>query len=359
MNLSVPGINSKALFARLNLEGIDALLVSLPANISYLTDYQSRDSYLILTKHSNIYLTDSRYVEEAKLLLGNQFQVKQINSGLLLETISIFCRELEIKKLGVEERHISAEFFEKLRKELAALTILVPTRLVLEELRQIKNSGELFKIKKATEITISALKFAKSLILPGKSELEIVGELERFIRYNGGTGLSFNIIVASGPNSSFPHHLSSTKKIAKDEPVLIDLGVEYLGYKSDLTRVFFSGKIKPLERKIYAIVLKAQALAIEAVKPENSISKIDAAARKYIGKKGYAKNFGHSLGHGIGLEVHEAPTICPKSDKILKTGMVFTVEPGIYLPGKFGIRIEDMVTVTNKKVEVISGSLDK
>jgi Xaa-Pro aminopeptidase len=126
-----------------------------------------------------------------------------------------------------------------------------------------------------------------------------------------------------------------------------------------LTRVFFSGKIKPLERKIYAIVLKAQQLAIDAVKPERSISKIDAAARQYIAKKGYAGNFGHSLGHGVGLEVHEAPTICPNSDKILQTGMVFTVEPGIYLPGKFGIRIEDIVTVTNKKVEVISGSLDK
>jgi Xaa-Pro aminopeptidase len=339
--------------------GLDGLLINLPANITYLTGYQSRDSYLLISTKGKVYLTDSRYREEAKNRLGMGFRVAQIENGLLFETIAAACSDLSIKKLGFEEQHISVNFFQRLKEQLNAAAIMVPTLHAVEEFRQVKSVPELLKIREATKITVETLKFAKNLIVPGKKEIEVVGELERFIRYNAGTALSFSIIVASGPNSSFPHHLSSTRKIGKDETVVIDLGVEYQGYKSDLTRVFFSGKIKPLERKVYDIVLKAQAIALHTIKPDVAIRKVDAAARNYIAQRGYGSNFGHSLGHGVGLEVHEAPTICPKSDKILTKGMVFTVEPGIYLPGKFGIRIEDIVTVTHKTVEVISGTLDK
>jgi len=190
-------------------------------------------------------------------------------------------------------------------------------------------------------------------------EVEIVAELERFMRYAGARAEAFDLIVASGPNSSQPHHLSGNRKLRNNEPVLIDLGVEYEGYKSDLTRVFFLGKINILARKAYKAVLEAQDLAIKMVKPGVKLAEIDKVARDYLAKNGYAGRFGHNLGHGFGLEVHEEPRIGPHSQGLTEPGMVFTVEPGVYLPGKFGIRIEDMVLVTGKGCEVLSGSLHK
>jgi Xaa-Pro aminopeptidase len=236
---------------------------------------------------------------------------------------------------------------------------LVPTHGLVEEPRQIKAAEELKKIKKATQITIKALKFIKNIILPGKKEIEIAAELEHFIRYNGGGGSAFDIIVASGPNSSFPHHITSQRRIKNNELVLVDLGVEYQGYKSDLTRVFFLGKINLLIRRIYDIVRSAKDKAIKEIRPGVPIRKIDASARQYITKMGYGSFFSHSLGHGIGLEVHEAPSISAKEKSQLKAGMVFTVEPAIYLPNKFGIRLEDMVLVTEEGGKIISGAFNK
>jgi len=187
----------------------------------------------------------------------------------------------------------------------------------------------------------------------------VVGEIERFIRYHGASDKAFDIIVASGPNSSFPHHIPSQRKLKKDEPVLIDIGVDYQGYKCDLTRIFFLDRIKGLNLKIYDIVREAQGRAIGKVGPGCKISEIDKASRQYIAEKGYAERFCHNLGHGIGLDVHEAPQISSGEDAFLETGMVFTVEPGIYLPNKFGIRIEDMILVTQEGNEVLSGSIHK
>jgi Xaa-Pro aminopeptidase len=229
----------------------------------------------------------------------------------------------------------------------------------VEDLRQIKDPQEIAKIHKATKIAIKALRQIRSFLLPAKKEIEIALELERLIRCLGGYSSSFEIIVASGPNSSFPHHLTSSRKLCDNEPVLIDMGVDYLGYKSDLTRVFFLGKIKPLVREVYDIVLEAQARALKRIKPAVIINQIDRAARQYITQEGYGGFFGHNLGHGIGLEVHENPHISLRQNKRLHPGMVFTVEPAIYLPNKFGIRIEDMALVTEKGVELLSGALHK
>jgi Xaa-Pro aminopeptidase len=186
----------------------------------------------------------------------------------------------------------------------------------------------------------------------------VAGELERFLRLSGASKASFDIIVASGPNSSFPHHRTGERVIRNNEPVLVDVGADYLGYKSDLTRVFFSGKINILYRNIQEIVFKARDLAIRGIKPGKLAKDIDGLARSYIAKKGYGKYFVHSLGHGVGLEVHEGPRLSSKSGNILKAGMVLTVEPAIYIPDKFGSRVEDMVIVTRKGCEVLSGILD-
>jgi Xaa-Pro aminopeptidase len=346
----------KSLQEKIAREGLDALIVLSAHNISYLTYYASRDSYLVVSKKKNAYITDSRYIEEAKRSLSRAFAVKKIE-GPGFKTIARACRRF--KRVGFEERFLSYAEFRKLKGEFAAAIELIPASGLIEQMRKIKEKQEIAKIRQATQIAISAFHFIRDYISVGRKEAEIAAELERFIRYHGGRASSFDIIVASGPNSSFPHHLTGERKIKNNEPVLIDLGVDYQGYKSDLTRVFFLGKIKSCVRDVYAVVLKAQAKALQEIRPGVYINKIDTAARQYIKAKGYGGFFGHNLGHGIGLEVHEEPRISLKETAKLEAGMVFTVEPGVYLPNHFGIRIEDEVLVTQKGVQVLSGALHK
>lgn len=358
-NVRKSGVNLriKNIYAELDREDLDGLIVTSPANITYLTNYISRDAYLLVSKKGNIYFTDFRYIEETKRNLKG-YILKRIN-GSVFKIIASACGEFKLKRVGFEERHMSFAEYKTIKENLNNGIDLVPTHSIVEGLRQVKTQEELEKIKKAANIAIESLKFVKDFISPGKKEIEVAAELERFIRYNGGYTASFDIIVASGPNSSFPHHMTSQRKLKNHEPVLIDVGIDYLGYKSDLTRIFFLGKINLLARRIYDIVCAAQARAIEKIKPAVSINKIDAAGRQYIAQRGFGEFFGHNLGHGIGLEVHEEPHISGKEHRKLKPGMVFTIEPAIYLPDKFGIRIEDMVLVTKEGVEVISDSLDK
>lgn len=355
-------MKSRDIYLTLKTKGIDALLINSPANISYLTNYISRDSYLLISKKQNIYWTDGRYTQEAKSKLNKNFIIEEIginNYKSFADAIYEACLRLNIKRIGFEEQHLSYSQYITLKKNIKKPLSLTAARNTIEEIRQIKSSDEISKIKEAVNITIRAFNYIKKFIIPGKKEIEIAGQLENYIRHNGATGTSFDIIVASGINTSFPHHLTSHRKILKDEPLLIDLGVCYHGYKSDLTRVYFSGKISPLMEKIYRVLINAQSKAIKEIKPLVKIKNIDTTARQYIANEGFGGFFNHSLGHGIGLEVHELPHISPKQNTELKEGMIFTVEPGIYLPGKFGIRIEDMVLVTKEGVDILSGSLNK
>lgn len=359
-NLKKSGVNLriKKIYARLEKEGLEGLIVSLPSNISYLTKFASHDSYLIVSQKKNIYFTDSRYIEEAKAGLKKTFTLTKIN-GSVFKLIADTCLGLGLRYIGFEERYLPFAEYKKIKEGLRKKTDLIPTHGLIDELREIKDREELEKIKKAIRITALALKFMESFISPGKKEIELVAELERFIRYHGASNSAFDIIVASGENSSFPHHTPGARKIKNNESVLVDIGVDYQGYKSDLTRIFFLGKINAYARKIYDIVLEAQDRAIKKVKPGCLINKVDAAARQYITRKGYGGFFGHNLGHSIGLDIHEEPSISAKETARLKPGMVFTVEPAIYLPHKFGVRIEDMVLVTRKGCEVLSGAVDK
>ncbi|MDD5348218.1 MAG: Xaa-Pro peptidase family protein [Candidatus Omnitrophica bacterium] len=336
---------------------IDVLLITSSANISYLTGYPSRDSWLLVSADKCFYLTDSRYGEEAKQCLKG-ICVEQVDCKLFARLGDI-CRKLNAGCVGFEERFLSYAEYTHIRKALPESAGLVPTVGLVEELRRIKTAAEILAIRQATAIAVKAFRFACSIARPGLREVELAGEMERFIRFHGAACASFPIIVASGPNSSYPHHLTSERKLKEREPVLIDLGVEYKGYKSDLTRVILLGKIKPSIRRIYDIVLEAQARAIAAVRPHAAAGDIDRAARDYIAQKGFGGCFGHGTGHGIGLEVHEEPRIGTKQTVKLQPGMVFTVEPAIYLPGQFGIRLEDMVLVTEKGRKVLSGALDK
>jgi Xaa-Pro aminopeptidase len=334
---------------------VDGLLITDPYNISYLADYKCRDAYLMITKNKAFYITDGRYTQEMRENLAG-FIIKDLKPSILktLASLSSSCR---IKSLGFEDQYMTYSLYKRFSEALPAK--MVPISGSVESLRQIKTPDEIKKISTATRIAIQAYHYIQDFLKPGVKEIEIAGEIERFIRFEGATCASFDIIVASGPNTSLPHYQTSERKLKAAEPVMIDMGVEYKGYKSDLTRVFFLGKMNTLIARVYGIVRAAQAAALAQIKPGVAISRIDMAARQYIDDKGYGKYFMHSLGHGVGLEVHEAPSISAKLDQELRPGMVFTVEPGIYLPGRFGIRIEDMVLVTAKACEVISGSLDK
>ena len=348
----------KNVYSQLKQRRLDGLLVSLPANISYLTEFLSRDSYLLVSEKESIYFTDSRYTEEAKAYLKGKIMLKECN-GSVFKCIAEASLNLNLKRLGFEERNLAYGEFAKIKEHAKGRFGLIPTHSIIEDKRQIKDAREIEKLKQATQVTALALEHIKKFIVCGIKEIEVAAEFERFIRYHGCQASAFDIIVASGPNSSQPHHLSGQRKLRDNEPVLIDFGVDYQGYKSDLTRVLFLGKIGVLVRKVYNIVLKAQELAIKRVHPGAEMAAIDKVAREYIALEGYAACFTHNLGHGFGLEVHEDPRISGNEASAVRPGMVFTIEPGIYLPGKFGIRIEDMILVTNKGCEVLSGAINK
>jgi Xaa-Pro aminopeptidase len=337
---------------------LDALLVSSQANISYLTSYISRDSYFLVSSKGNVFFTDSRYTQEALRNLRGIASIKEIKPSGLFDCIKSTCKGLAIRRLGFEASRLNYIDYLSLKDTLSGITI-TPTASMIERMRLIKDSQEIVYIKKATRISIQTLQYLKRIIRPGKKELEIAAEIERFIRYHGAEHNAFETIVASGANTSFPHHITSDKRLQNHEAVLVDMGTSYLGYKSDLTRVFFLGKMRTLVKDLYTVVLEAQKEALRVIKPGLPAKELDDISRRFIAQKGYGEYFTHSLGHGVGLEVHEGPSISSQSKQVLETGMVFTIEPAIYLPKKCGIRIEDMVLVTKKGCEVISGSLNK
>lgn len=353
--MNTPGL--KALREQLAADGSGAMLFVNPSNVSYLCSYPCRDSFLLVSRKESFYLTDFRYLEEASRSIKGCTIVKVESS--FPAAVRDICRKLKIKKLAFEPDRISFALYSRLSAALGGAVVLSPFPGVVEGLRRVKSPQEMAKIRKAVFIAAEALRRASRMRLAAKTEKEVAFELDLHMRRLGAEGPAFDIIVASGPNSSRPHHLTSDRRILKNEPVLVDIGACFGGYKSDLTRVFFSGKITPLEAKIYDIVLTAQKKALAAVAAGIPASKIDSCAREHIEKSGYGRYFGHSLGHGVGLDVHELPRLSQTESGWLLPGMVFTLEPAVYLPGRFGIRIEDMVLVTGEGAEVLSGYLDK
>ncbi len=346
----------KRLQKKLAAEKVDAFLVSKDINISYLTGFRGNDSWLLITKDEPFLITDFRYKEEAKRD-APQLELRIID-GLICEPIRKISKRMRIKRLGFESKHLSYALWEKLRDTIHGVE-LVPVKDMVESLREIKDSSEIDKIRKAVGIAGKAFEYLRGLIKPGISERALSIELDYFLKRSGARKSAYDIIVASGINSSLPHAAATNKKIMLHEPVLVDMGADYEGYNSDLTRVFFSGKIDATANKVYKIVFEAQRRALSKIKPGIKISSVDEAARGYIEKKGFGKFFGHGVGHGIGMEVHEKPHVYKRNDKVLVPGMVFTVEPAIYLPRWGGVRIEDMVLVTEKGCEVLTDDIYK
>ena len=267
-------------------------------------------------------------------------------------------RAFRIKRLGFDEGHLSVHGYKKLKKYCPQGTAIAAANDLVEDLREIKEEGEIEKIRTALNIHGDALRFLKKTLRPGLSEKSVLNSLEKFTQRRG-VAFSFPPIIASGPHSSLPHARVSERRLKSGEPVLIDFGIDFKGYKSDLTRNFFLGKMTPFYAAILDKVRRAQQAALAVLRPGIPAREADRAARESLKRHGLAQFFGHSLGHGVGLEIHEGPRLSPKSERLLKPNMIVTVEPAVYLPDRFGIRVEDMVRVTAKGCEVLNEHWDQ
>lgn len=334
-------------------EKLDAFLLSSTANISYVCGFHCPDSFLIAETDQVTIITDSRYTADYTKKAHSLTKVVELKTSIF-DTIIRIAKKKNLKKLGFESRHLTFAECEILHKLAGKSIAFIPLKTTLEPLREIKEEGEIELIKKAIQITQKTYGFIQKILRPGLKEIEIAAEIERFVRLQGASKTAFETIVASGPNASFPHARVSERIIKNGDPIIIDIGVEYQGYKCDLTRTFFLGKIKPVVRKAYQIVCQAQQEAIGKIRHGALIKDIDLAARNYLKQKGLDKFFIHSLGHGVGLQAHESPSINKNNNSLLQAGAILTVEPGIYVTGHYGIRIEDMVLVTPNGSEVLS-----
>ena len=337
--------------------GLDALLISNPTNISYLTEFRPAEGYLLLMRKKLVYFTNFIYAEEAKKLKIWKVKIAQseIFNHIVKEIVA-----LNIKNIGFEEKNLSYLEYKKIKELLLKEHIkFLPSYGIIEKMRSIKNKDEINFIKKAISITLSAIDFIKDIANSNMTEKDLQTETEKFLKLKSNDTLAFPPIIAFGKNTSIVHHIPSQKKLADNKIILIDLGARYYGYCADLTRTIFLDKMPFSVRRIYDIVSKAQEIAIKKIKEGVKINEVDKAARGFISKKGFGKNFGHGLGHGVGMSVHEEPYLNPFNSGTLKSGMVITIEPAIYLPSEFGIRIEDMVLVKGNKAEVLSGNINR
>jgi Xaa-Pro aminopeptidase len=347
----------RRLLSKLREEGIDSLLITRDVNISYLTDFDSQDSWILIVPKSRIYITDFRYLQEVKDKISG-FKVYRIN-GSIFKSIADLSERFKLKRLFFEAKNISYAEMHAIKSFLRKRKIdFIPTYDLVESIRAIKSRDEIGMIKNSLNLTISAFAFIKRVIRAGIKESEVAIKLENFVRRKGAK-LAFEPIIASGRNSAYPHAKISNRIISRDDSILVDVGVDLKGYKSDLTRMFFLGRIPLSLRRIYNIVLQAQLEATNRIKAGSRASEIDKSARNFLVSKRLGKYFGHALGHGIGREVHEFPSISSKNDTPLKEGMVFTVEPAVYIPGRFGVRVEDIILVKKNNCEVLSAHLDK
>ncbi len=332
-------------------EKTDAILVSDLTNIRYLTGFDGSFGLLLVTLRETVFFTDFRYIETARKNVSADEVIKTSHDHI--EDIKRESRKRRIRRLGFESKSVSHDHYLQLADKIGEKK-LIPLKETVEKLRMIKEDEEVNQITKAVRLTEQALRHIRRFLEPGIREKDLAGELEVFFRLNGGGGPDFSPIVAFGKASSMPHYVSSSRRLKSQDMVLVDLGTSVGGYHADLTRTWLSNSMKAREREIYRIVLDAQEAAIDTVKPGVALKSVDRAAREVISKSGYGENFGHGLGHGIGLKVHELPRISPRSEGRCRRGMVFTLEPGIYIPGWGGVRIEDDVLVTENGCKVIS-----
>ena len=331
----------------------DALLISSRPNIVYLTDYSGfsqteRECFLLITKSKKYIITDDRYSEAIKKQIPD-FTLINIGAPRFVSEGEKNIKDLINLTVGVEENDLTVLEYKSLKKITKKLV-----NIDLSHLRIVKDTKEIKNIRLACSIADKAFFNILNELKTGVTEKEIASKINAFFKEKGD-GISFNPTVAFGANSSIPHHVSSKTKLVNNSIVLFDFGAWVNNYCSDISRTIFFGKAPEKFKKMHSVVLEAQKKSIDAIKPGVLAKEIDRIARNYIVSKGYP-NILHSVGHGIGIEVHESPTLSPNSKDIIKNGMVFSVEPGIYIPGFGGVRIEDLVLVREGYAQLISNA---
>ncbi|MBC8276517.1 MAG: aminopeptidase P family protein [Chloroflexi bacterium] len=334
---------------------LDVLLVSQPENRRYLSGFTGSAGWLLISASDAFLAVDFRYVEQAKKEAPD-FDVVHVK-GDLANWLPKLTSDSGFKKVGFEADQVPFAIYQQLCKTAGdggCQIQLIPTSGLVESVRAVKEPEEIEFIAEAVKLADDAFEHAKSVIRPSVSEKEIAWELERFLRESGSEPMPFDIIVASGSNAALPHAKPSEKVILENEPVVIDLGARVNGYCSDLSRTFFLGDADKTFSKIYDIVLGAQLTALAAITSGISGDQADRLARTVVEQAGYGDAFGHGLGHGVGLGAHESPRLGPNSSDLLIDGMVFTVEPGIYIAGWGGVRIEDTVAMENGKIKALT-----
>lgn len=342
---------------KLSERHLDAFLVTNITNVQYLSGFSGDSTWLLITDTRAYLITDFRYIEQAHQETRG-FQIVRHWKRMVPKLIELV-RRSRAKRIGFEAGQISFATAKGIIKKLPKRARLRPAPGIIEGFRQIKTPEEISHIRKAIKIARDAFFQVKRSIKSGVTERAIAGRLDYTMQRLGAKEPGFPTIIAADERASLPHAQPTARPIRKPGRIQFDWGACYNFYRSDISRVIFLGKIPAFWRKIYDIVLEAQTRAIEKVRPGAVIAEIDKAARSFIASPGYGKNFGHGLGHGVGRAVHEGPSIGRKNKQTLKPGMVFTVEPGIYLPGKGGIRIEDMVLVTPTGCEILTRSIPK
>jgi Xaa-Pro aminopeptidase len=331
---------------------LDALLIASPINRRYVSGFTGTAGIVLVSLEEAIFITDFRYTEQAQEQ-AKGFTVVE-HKKLIENEVKEQLNRLKVERLGFEKNHITYATYDCYNELFDAE--LVPTSEIVEKIRLIKTPDELKILKKAAEIADAAFEHIQGYIKPGVKEIEVSNELEFFMRRQGATASSFDTIVASGFRSAMPHGVASTKEIQAGELVTLDYGALYNGYVSDITRTVAVGDISAELRKIYDTVLEAQLRGVNGIKPGMTGIEADALTRDYIAEQGYGEYFGHSTGHGIGLEVHEGPGLSFRSEMKLEPGMVVTVEPGIYIPNIGGCRIEDDIVITETGNERLTTS---
>lgn len=349
-------IKLKKLRQKFQENGLDAMLVSSADNRRYMSGFTGSAGYLLISRKEAVLATDFRYTEQA----GNQapdFRIHRTAAGL--DWFPEWTADQNVNRIGFESQDLTVSLYESFKKaaqdaEKTNMPELISTSGLIEEIRTVKDADEIRLLTRAVEIADEALDEVAAIVKPGMTEEAIAWELEKAMRVRGAEMISFDTIVGAGPNGALPHHRADETVVKDGDAIVIDMGAKYEGYCSDLTRTIFVGEPDEKFREIYNIVLKAQLAAEEQVRAGMTGEEVDAIAREVIAEAGYGDNFGHSLGHGVGLAVHEYPRVGPRAKDVLEDNMVFTIEPGIYLSGWGGVRIEDIVVLENGRARVIS-----
>ncbi|WP_039042203.1 Xaa-Pro peptidase family protein [Sporosarcina sp. ZBG7A] len=337
----------------LRAQQLDAIIVTNDQNRRYLTDFTGSAGTVVVTQTNAFLLVDFRYTQQA-MDQSEDFEVREIERKYLYETIQQILDEESIQAVGFEQHHVSYYVYQQMTNKISAK--LTPLANVVEGLRMVKTTKEIELIKKAAVISDNAFTHILNFIKPGVTEIEIANELDFHMRKNGASGAAFDIIIASGQRSALPHGVASEKVIEAGDMITLDFGAYYKGYLSDMTRTVAVGEPPEKLKEVYQIVHESLQRALDSMKAGITGKEVDGYTRDFIKERGYGANYGHGSGHGIGLDLHENIFMSTVSEDILEVNMVMTVEPGIYIPGLGGVRIEDDVIVTRDGVEIITHS---